>query len=186
MKVQANYRFLGGPIVLLRLCAATFQTLFSRVALQGKPALAGAATGAAGAAGAGAAGGATSACHPLDSELIGCPPNTVHSMPLWLTGVAMGGAVATYLVGSGGLQMWSVRQEIQGQLPRVAAALHGAQVRQLSLHGLDAAQDRQREGSVGQPVASAAQRTTPTCMASFLDVCALKTSGGSLGLAKMA
>ena len=45
-----------------------------------------------------------------------------------------------------------VRQQIQAGLPRVAAALHKAQVRQHAVHGLNAvrrAQDGQREGGVG-------------------------------------
>ena len=52
-----------------------------------------------------------------------------------------------------------VRQQIEAGLPRVAAALHKAQVRQHAVHGLNAvrrAQDRQGEGGVGQPVAPAA------------------------------
>ena len=52
-----------------------------------------------------------------------------------------------------------VRQQVQAGLPRVAAALHKAQVRQHAVHGLNAvrrAQDGQGEGGVGQPVAPAA------------------------------
>ena len=77
-----------------------------------------------------------------------------------------------------------VRQQVQAGLPRVAAALHKAQVRQHAVHGLNAvrrAQDGQGEGGVGQPVAPAAHHVHADVRAVLCARLRLKNQRGQLG-----
>ena len=76
-----------------------------------------------------------------------------------------------------------MRQQVQAGLPRVAAALHKAQVRH-AVHGLNAvrrAQDGHGEGGVGQPVAPASHHIHTDVRAVLCARLRLKNQRGQLG-----